>query len=70
VGHNFFTDAEHHPVHALAGREPARDLRLATPEEIAGFDTVLVYGEGPLPPGLDALREVARAGRWRRLERR
>ncbi|HLL53735.1 MAG TPA: hypothetical protein VK447_09330 [Myxococcaceae bacterium] len=70
VGHNFFTDAEHHPIHALPGLEPARDLRLATPEELAGFDTVLVWGEGPLPPGLSALREVSRAGRWRRLERR
>lgn len=69
VGHDFFTDAEHHPVHALPGKEPVRDLRTATPEQRQGFDTVLVFGEGALPVPLDTWREAAHAGRWRRLER-
>ncbi|HYO55541.1 hypothetical protein [Archangium sp.] len=72
VGHNFFADAEHHPVHALPGRELPTALDTATPEELNRFDTVLVFGPGaqPLPPRLSGWHEAARAGPWRLLERR
>jgi hypothetical protein len=69
VGHDFFTDADHHPVHVLPGQGPVSNLRSATPEQRRWFDTVLVFGEGPLPEPLDTWREAAHAGRWRRLER-
>ncbi|ATB39239.1 hypothetical protein CYFUS_004683 [Cystobacter fuscus] len=69
VGHDFFTDARHHPVHALPGQAPVSDVRAATLEQRQWFDTVLVFGEGTPPEPFDTWRETAHAGRWRRLER-
>jgi len=69
VGHNFFADAEHHPVRFRAGHEIPASLALASPGELADFDQVLLYGEGPLPWKLKGWREVARAGLWRKLAR-
>jgi len=74
VGQDFFTDAEHHPVHALPGQEPPRDLQalLASDRAIfdAHFDTLIVHGNGPLPPSLAGFREKTHVNAWRRLERR
>jgi hypothetical protein len=70
VGHNFFADAEHHPVRFRAGVELPTDLSAATPAELAWFDQVLVFGEGALPPRLDGFREVAHVKAWRKLVRR
>ncbi len=67
VGHNFFADAEHHPVRFKPGREIPASLVLASPQELATFDEILLYGDGPVPWRLRAWREVARAGLWRKL---
>ena len=69
VGHNFFADAEHHPVRFKPGRELPSSLVLASPQELARFDQILLYGEGPLPWRLRSWREIAHAGLWRRLAR-
>ena len=69
VGHNFFADAEHHPVRFKPGRELPSSLVLASPQELARFDQILLYGEGPLPWRLRGWREIAHAGLWRRLAR-
>lgn len=69
VGHNFFGDAEHHPVRFKPGRELPSSLVLASPQELARFDQILLYGEGPLPWRLRSWSEIAHAGLWRRLAR-
>jgi hypothetical protein len=67
VGHNFFADAEHHPVRFKPGREIPSSLVLASPQELARFDQILLYGDGPLPWRLTGWREIARAGLWRKM---
>jgi len=69
VGHNLFADAEHHPVRFRAGRDIPASLALASPAELAAFDQILLYGDGPLPWKLREWREVARVGLWRKLAR-
>ena len=70
VGHNFFADAEHHPVRFRPGRDLPSSLALASPQELARFDQILVYGNDPLPRKLLGWHEIARAGSWRKLSRR
>lgn len=69
VGHNFFADAEHHPVRFKPGVELPTDLSQATPSQLAQFDQILIFGQGQLPPWLDGFREVAHAKAWRKLVR-
>lgn len=69
VGHNFFADAEHHPVRFKPGVEIPTDLSQATPSQLAQFDQILIFGEGQLPPWLDGFHEVARVKAWRKLLR-
>ncbi len=67
VGHNFFADAEHHPVHFKPGIDIPAQLNRASPDQLAGFEEILIFGEGPLPAWLNGWREESRAGRWRKL---
>jgi len=69
VGHNFFADAEHHPVRFKPGVEIPFDLKSSTPEQLRWFDEVVTFGEGPLPEGLSDARLVAQQGRWRKWAR-
>jgi hypothetical protein len=69
VGHNFFADAEHHPVRFRPGQEIPADLSLATPAQLLTFDQILIYGKGPLPLWLGGWKEVAREKSWLKLER-
>jgi hypothetical protein len=70
TGQNFFADAEHHPVRFHPGHELSADALHATAAELAFYDTVFVYGAGPLPQALQGWRQVQRSGGWRRLRRR
>lgn len=70
VGHNFFADAEHHPVRFKPGVELPTDLSEATAAQLTCFDQILIFGEGALPPWLDGFREVAHVKAWRKLVRR
>jgi hypothetical protein len=70
VGHHFFADADHLPVRFRPGQMLPMSLTDASAETLATFSALLVYGEGPLPDTLAGFEETARAGRWRRLERR
>jgi len=67
VGHNFFADAQHHPVHFKPGVDIPARLDQATPQQLAWFQEILIYGDGALPSWLNGWREEARAGRWRKL---
>ncbi len=69
VGHNFFADAEHHPVRFKPGHEIPASLVLASPRELARFDQILLYGDGPIPWRLNGWREIAHSGLWRKLAR-
>ncbi|HEX4622756.1 MAG TPA: hypothetical protein VH208_14425, partial [Myxococcaceae bacterium] len=69
VGHDFFADAEHHPVRFKPGVNIPFDLAGAPPEQRRWFDELLTFGEGPLPPGLDDMKLEAQAGRWRKWRR-
>jgi hypothetical protein len=69
VGTHIFADASHQPVQYR--RDPDVPLTVrATTLEPAPLDAVLVYGEGALPPELEAHAVVGTSGRWRRVERR
>jgi hypothetical protein len=70
VGHDFFADAEHHPVRFKPGVSIPFDLLGASPAERQGFDELLTFGEGPLPAGFEALHLEGEAGRWRKWRRR
>jgi hypothetical protein len=70
VGHHFFADADHQPVRFRPGAALPMSLEGATADTLTPFSALLVYGEGPLPEFLAGFTETARAGRWRRLERR
>src|SRR5260370_25178582 len=67
VGHNFFADAEHHPVRFKPGIDIPAQLNRASPEQLAGFEEILIYGEGTLPAWLNGWREESRAGPWRNM---
>ncbi len=69
VGHNFFADAEHHPVRFREGVSVPADLWDEPPERLAFFDELLVYGAAPLPAKLESWRELEHAGPWRKLGR-
>lgn len=69
VGHNFFADAEHHPVQFCRGKSRPSDLWELRPEELAQFDELLAYGEVPLPAALEGWTEVQRVQAWRKLRR-
>jgi hypothetical protein len=68
VGHNFFADAEHHPVRFREGAALPADLWDFRPEDLERFDTLLVYGDAPLPAPLQGWTEVARVNAWRKLQ--
>jgi hypothetical protein len=70
VGHHFFADADHLPVRFRPGHSLPQTLDASSAEQLAPFNTLLVYGEGPLPGTLADFEESGRAGSWRRLERR
>lgn len=67
VGHNFFADAEHHPVRFRPGVEIPTDLSAASADQLHGFDQILLFGKGPIPPSLRGWRETSRANSWRKL---
>lgn len=69
VSHNFFAHYDHHPVQYREGLPLPIRLEETNPEDRALFEQVLVYGEGPLPPPLDAWREVDRERGFRVLRR-
>jgi hypothetical protein len=69
VGHNFFADADHHPVRFREGVAVPGDLWDFQPEQLAFFEELLVYGEVPLPEALSKWTVVEQAGKWRRLRR-
>jgi hypothetical protein len=71
VGHNFFTDAEHHPVRNRPGQELPYALEHAPPEAFGTFDTILVYAKPgrTLPAPLDTWNLRAHQGDWWRFER-
>lgn len=70
VGHHFFANGDHLPVRFRPGQELPQWMDGASAESLAPFSSLLVYGEGPLPETLSGFEETARAGAWRRLERR
>ncbi|MCY1075282.1 hypothetical protein [Archangium lansingense] len=72
VGHHFFADADHLPVRFRPGRSLPMwmDASSVSVEQVAPFNSLLVYGDGSLPGALAGFEETGRAGSWRRLERR
>lgn len=68
VGHNFFADAEHHPVRFRPGVQTPSDLWAEPAEAVEQFDQLLVYGAQPLPPRLQRWRLLATSHLWRKLE--
>ncbi|MBI3182502.1 MAG: hypothetical protein HYZ28_10185 [Myxococcales bacterium] len=69
AGHNFFADAEHHPVRFRDGVALPSDLWAFPPEAADQFDALLVFGDAPLPPHLLGWKEMGRAHSWRKLVR-
>jgi hypothetical protein len=70
VGHHFFADGDHLPVRFHPGVSLPQWMDGGSAEQLAPFNALLVYGEGPLPGTLAGFSETGRAGPWRRLERR
>ncbi|MCC6335077.1 MAG: hypothetical protein IT380_13950 [Myxococcales bacterium] len=71
VGHNFFADADHHAVRFRPGGELPAELWALTPEVVAPFDEVLIFGGGErLPACFDGWDVTASAGKWRKVTRR
>ncbi len=68
-GHNFFADAEHHPVQFKPGHSVPADLWSLNAADLAAFDELFVFGDRPLPPSLSEWKLAAHAGDWRRLTR-
>ncbi len=66
VGHDFFADAEHHPVRFREGQALPAELAGAAPSDAAKLRELYVYGSGGLPAPFELWREVAHQGRWRR----
>ena len=69
IGNHFFADADHQPVQFATGVALPQLLTFDHPSELERFKSLLVFGDGPLPPELHGFRTVARAGHWRRLDR-
>ena len=69
VGHNFFADAEHHPVQFRAGVRLPGDLWDESAQTLGEFQQLLVFGDAPLPDSLKGWTELDRAGAWRKLAR-
>lgn len=69
VGHNFFADAEHHPVRYRPGVSIPTDLWAFPPAAAEEFDELLVFGDVPLPAHLARWQEVSRVRAWRHLRR-
>lgn len=69
VGHNFFADAEHHPVRFVPGAQVPADLWEMAPDQLSFFDELLVYGDVPLPEALSGWTVIEREGPWRRLRK-
>ncbi len=67
VGHNFFADAEHHPVCFSPGPGLPADVALAGPRW-EPFQEVLIFGDGQ-PPAGSGFREVTASGSWRLFRR-
>jgi hypothetical protein len=70
VGHHFFADGDHLPVRFHPGISLPQWMDGGSAEQLAPFNALLVYGEGPLPGTLAGFSETGHAGPWRRLERR
>lgn len=70
VGHHFFADGDHLPVRFHPGVSLPQWMDGNSAEQLAPFNALLVYGEGPLPGTLVGFTETAHVGPWRRLERR
>ncbi len=64
VGHNFFADADHHPIHFKEGKALPMSLGRTPTEEWQGFDELLLLTDGPVPTELAGWRELRRAGRF------
>jgi hypothetical protein len=69
VGHNFFQQYDHHPVQYREGLPLPLRLEETNPEDRALFERVLVHGNGPLPPPLDAWPVIDREGAFKIIER-
>ena len=68
IGHNFFADADHHPVRFRGAPVPA-DLWSMEPSDLAFFDEILVFGDVELPEALKGWQVSARAGAWRKVRK-
>lgn len=68
-GHNFFADADHHPVQFRQGVTVPADLWSFEPELLNQFEALLVFGDAPLPPALAQWEVAAQKGAWRKLRR-
>lgn len=64
VGHNFFADADHHPIHFKPGQRLPMSLGRAPTEDWLGFDELLLLTDGSVPAELAGWRELRRAGRF------
>ncbi len=72
VGHHFFANGDHLPVRFRSGHAPPQLPQWmdgSSAEQLAPFNSLLVYGDGPLPESFVGFVETGRAGSWRRLER-
>jgi hypothetical protein len=69
TGHNFFADADHHPVRFRPGVNIPADLWNFEPSELESFDQLLVYGDAPLPKALENWPLLDSQGLWKKLER-
>ncbi|MBL9039369.1 MAG: hypothetical protein JNG84_12700, partial [Archangium sp.] len=65
VGHNFFADTARYPVRFRPGVHLAERVE----NDPDAFDTVLVFGDEPLPAFMASWHLEQQAGRWRRLSR-
>jgi hypothetical protein len=64
LGHHFFADADHHPIHFRPGHELPMSL-FDAPDQAAQFDQLLVFGPGEVL----GFREVTRKDAWRLMQR-
>jgi hypothetical protein len=70
VGNDLLAGNPQEPLRYRAGEALPDFLRDFTPEQRARLDAIYLFGPGPAPSVLAGFTEVARAGGWRRLERR
>jgi hypothetical protein len=69
IGHNFLEGADEEPVEPRVPGVPPTDLSHASAEQLAMFDTVLVFGPGPFPEALSRWPVLATVGAWTLLGR-